>query len=30
VHFDFSLPADRADALMRRIQDATQGRVVWA
>ena len=29
VHFDFSLPADRAEALMKRIQDATQGRVVW-
>ena len=30
VHFEFSLPADRVDALMRRIQDATQGRAVWA
>jgi putative IMPACT (imprinted ancient) family translation regulator len=29
VHLVFSLPAHRADALMRRIQDATQGRVVW-
>jgi putative IMPACT (imprinted ancient) family translation regulator len=29
VHLVFSLPAHRADILMRRIQDATQGRVVW-
>jgi len=29
VHFDIRVPADRADALMSRIQDATQGRVVW-
>ena len=29
VHFAFSLPADRAPALKSRIQDLTQGRVVW-
>lgn len=29
VHFAFSLPADRVQALVIRIQDATQGRVVW-
>ncbi|MBS0343600.1 MAG: YigZ family protein [Proteobacteria bacterium] len=29
VHFVFSLPADRAPALKRRIQDVTQGRVAW-
>ena len=29
VHFTFSLPADQCEALMRRIRDATQGRVHW-
>ncbi len=29
VQLVFSLPADRSDALVRRIRDATQGRVVW-
>lgn len=29
VHFGFSLPADRAQALKNRIQDVTQGRVAW-
>jgi uncharacterized YigZ family protein len=29
VQLVFSLPADRGGALVRRIQDATQGRVVW-
>ena len=29
VHFTFSLPADHAPALKSRIQDVTQGRVVW-
>ena len=29
VQLVFSLPADRSGALVRRIQDATQGRVVW-
>lgn len=29
VRFAFSLPADRAPALKSRIQDVTQGRVVW-
>ncbi|SFM30022.1 YigZ family protein [Variovorax sp. OV329] len=29
VHFVFGLAADRVSELKRRIQDATQGRVVW-
>jgi len=29
VHLAFSLPADQAQEAVRRIRDATQGRVVW-